>query len=440
MTLSEAIKTRLHSIMTIRELKRRVTFTLLMFLVARIGVQIAVPGINMALFREFTNNPLAQFLDLFSGGAIQRASIFSLGITPMINASIVFQLLGVLYPKFEEMQREGGKQREKITQWTRYLAIAISVVQSVGIAFLLQSQNIVIEPGLSFVISTAALMTGGAAFLMWIAERISIKGIGNGTSMLIFLNIVSNLPNVGFNMVNALKNSLRGDLMLSLSLLLFIFIIVVMVIIQLGERRVSIQYVGKSSRGFGQGVSTVGKKTFLPVKINTAGVMPIIFASMLMAVPGLIITLIKDPAKRAYWNSLLGQTGWLYLLISAFLIIVFSFFYTAIVFDPDKIADSLKQTGGTIPNTRAGKETADYLEYIVTTITYGTAVFLAILGILPNIWFGYVIGMPVLIGGTSLIILVGVAVELLQQIDSHLAVRTYRGFNNSQRRQRKIEM
>lgn len=437
MTLFEAIKTRLNSIMTIRELKRRVVFTLLMFLVARIGVQIAVPGINMALFRQFTNNPLAQFLDLFSGGAIQRASIFSLGITPIINASIVFQLLGVLYPKFEEMQREGGKQREKITQWTRYLAIAISVGQSIGIALLLQSQNIVIEPGFRFVISTTALMTGGAAFLMWIAERISIKGIGNGTSMLIFLNIVSNLPNVGVSAINSLKNSVRGDVLLALSLLLFIAIIVIMVIIQLGERRVAIQYVGKSSRGFGQGVSMVGKKTFLPVKINTAGVMPIIFASMLMAVPGLVISLIREPNRRAFWNNILGQTGWLYLALTAVLIIAFSFFYTAIVFDPDKISESLKQSGGTIPNVRAGKETADYLEYIATTITYGTAVFLAILGILPNLWFGYVLKLPVLLGGTSLIILVGVAVELLQQIDSHLAVRTYRGFNESQRRQRK---
>ncbi len=436
MTLSEAIMNRLNSIIKVRELRRRVTYTLLMFMIARIGIHIAVPGINMAAFGKITSNPLAQFLDLFSGGAIQRASIFSLGITPYINASIVFQLLGVLYPKIEEMQREGGKQRETITQWTRYLAIVIAVAQAIGISFILQAQRIVIEPGISFVISTVALMTGGAAFLMWLSEKISIKGIGNGTSMLIFLNIVANLPQVGYRMYKGLFATTSGKLLFLASLILFIIIIVLMVIIQLGERRIPIQYVGKSSRGFGMGPSNVGKKTFLPVKINTAGVMPIIFASMLMAIPGLIVTAIKDPTKHQYWEKLLGQTGWLHLLITALLIILFSFFYTAIVFDPDKIAESLKQSGGTLPLKRAGSETADYLEEVVTTITYGTAVFLAILGILPNIWFGYVINMPVMIGGTSLIILVGVAVELIQQIDSHLAVKKYKGFVHSHRPKR----
>lgn len=436
MTLFEAIAKRVSNIIKVRELRRRVTFTLLMFLVARIGIQIPVPGINMAQFGQFLQNPLAQFLDLFSGGAIQRASIFSLGITPYINASIVFQLLGVLYPKIEEMQREGGREREKITQWTRYLAIAASFVQSMGSAFLLQSQGLVLEPGATFVISTTALMTGGAAFLMWLSERISIKGIGNGTSMLIFLNIVANLPRVTVRMYKGLGGgTLHERLLLLSSLLIFIIVIVLMVIIQLGERRIPIQYVGKMSRGFGQ-TSNVGKKTYLPVKINTAGVMPIIFASMLMAVPALLVSLIKDPAKKAYWTSILGQTGWLYMLIMAVLIIAFSFFYTAIVFDPDKIADSLKQSGGTLPMKRAGKETADYLEYVATTITYGTAVFLAILGILPNLWFGYVVHMPVMLGGTSLIILVGVAVELLQQIDSHIAVKEYKGFESKRNRKR----
>lgn len=437
MTLSEAILSRINSIMKVRELRRRVTFTLLMFLVARIGVQIPVPGINMALFDSFINNPLAQFLNLFSGGAIQRASIFSLGITPYINASIVFQLLGVLYPKIEEMQREGGKESEKITQWTRYLAIGASIIQSAGSAFILQSQNLVIEPGFTFIISTTALMTGGAAFLMWLSERISIKGIGNGQSMLIFLNIVSTLPSVAVRMHHTLGTRPHGSLIMFASLLIFLLIIVLMVIIQLGERRVPIQYVGKASRGVGQGPSNAGKKNFLPIKINTAGVMPIIFASMLMAVPALVVTLIKNPAKRTYWSSVLGQTGWLYLLLMVILIFFFSFFYTAIVFDPDKIADNLKQSGGTIPMVRAGKETADYLEYIVTTITYGTAVFLAILGILPNLWFGYAIKIPVMIGGTSLIILVGVAVDVIQQIDSHVAVKNYKTFDVNRVRNRK---
>lgn len=433
MTLYEAIKTRLNSIIKVRELRRRVVFTLLMFLIARIGIHIVVPGMNMVLFEQFTNNSLAQFLDLFSGGAIKRASIFSLGIGPYINASIVFQLLGVLYPKIEEMQREGGKQRERITQWTRYLAIALAIAQSIGISIILQSQKIVLTPGPTFVITTTALMTGGAAFLMWLSERISIKGIGNGTSMLIFLNIVANLPGVIGSTIKGLSKANNGTILMTASVILFIALIVILVIIQLGERRIPIQYVGKSSRGFGNAQSSVGKKTYLPIKINTAGVMPIIFASMLMAIPSLIVTLIKDPARKQYFSTILGQTGWLYLSILAALIIAFSFFYTSIVFDPDKIAESLKQSGGTLPLKRAGKETADYLEQVVTLITYGTAVFLAILGILPNLWFGFVLKLPVMIGGTSLIILVGVAVDLLKQIDSHLAVKRYSGFINSRR-------
>lgn len=436
MTLSEAIKTRLNSIIRVRELRRRVTFTLLMFLIARIGIHIAVPGINMTAFGRITNNAFAQFLDLFSGGAIQRASIFSLGIGPYINASIVFQLLGVIYPKIEEMQKEGGKQREKITQWTRYLAIVLAMVQSVGISIILQSQKIVVEPGIMFIITTTALMTGGAAFLMWISERISIKGIGNGTSMLIFLNIVSNLPQVSFSLYRGLIGTTKGNVLFASSIVLFITLIIILVLIQMGERRIPIQYVGKSSRGVGQAPSTVGKKTYLPIKINTAGVMPIIFASMLMAIPGLLLGLIKDPDKNAYWSKILGQTGWLYLSLTALLIILFSFFYTAIVFDPDKVSDSLKQSGGTLPLIRAGKETADYLENIVTTITYGTAIFLAILGILPNLWFGLVLSLPVLLGGTSLIILVGVAVDLIQQIDSNLAVKNYREFIKGRRPRR----
>lgn len=387
----------------------------------------------MVLFEQFTDNSLAQFLDLFSGGAIKRASIFSLGIGPYINASIVFQLLGVLYPKIEEMQREGGKQRERITQWTRYLAIALAIAQSIGISIILQSQKIVLTPGPTFVITTTALMTGGAAFLMWLSERISIKGIGNGTSMLIFLNIVANLPGVIGSTIKGLSKANNGTILMTASVMLFIALIVILVIIQLGERRIPIQYVGKSSRGFGNAQSSVGKKTYLPIKINTAGVMPIIFASMLMAIPSLIVTLIKDPARKQYFSTILGQTGWLYLSILAALIIAFSFFYTSIVFDPDKIAESLKQSGGTLPLKRAGKETADYLEQVVTLITYGTAVFLAILGILPNLWFGFVLKLPVMIGGTSLIILVGVAVDLLKQIDSHLAVKRYSGFINSRR-------
>ena len=429
MTLSEAIGTRLKALTTSPELKKRVMFTLGMFIVARIGIHIAVPGINMELFKQFqSNNAIAGFLNLFSGGAVERASILSLGITPYINASIVFQLLGIIFPKIEEMQREGGKERDKITQWTRYVTITLALIQSFGLAIALMNQGLVIEPGARFVISTMALVTGGTAFLMWLSERISIKGIGNGTSMLIFLGIVSNLPSV-IRQLFANSKEITQHILVVISILLFITIISLMVIIQLAERRIPIQYAGKGSLGFGGGQSSVGRRTYLPLKINTAGVMPIIFASVLMAAPGFLIGLMKSGRLKNILTAQFQATGTLYLLLFALLIILFSFFYTlTIAFDPEKVSEDLKQSGGTIPTIRAGAETADYLEKVVTRITFGSAVFLAILGISPNIWFGYVLRGPVLLGGTSLLILVGVAVELLQQIDSYLAVKKMKGF------------
>ena len=423
MTLTEAIVNRIQSIFKIPELKKRVAFTLVMFAIARIGVHIAVPGINMAAFKNFQNNAIAGFLNLFSGGAVQRASIFSLGIIPYINSSIVFQLLGVIFPKIDEMQKEGGKERDKITQWTRYVTIILAIAQSFGIAITLINQpGLVVEPGPKFIISTMALMTGGTAFLMWISERISIRGIGNGSSMLIFLGIVVNLPQVIQQMVSSNINFI----FFGLSIILFVVIIALMVDIQLAERRIPIQYAGKGSLGFGGGQSAVGRRTYLPLKINTAGVMPIIFASVLMAAPPFIVQMLK---ANAFWQKQFSQTGVLYLLLFAFLIIVFSFFYTlTIAFDPEKVSEDLKQSGGTIPTVRAGKETADYLEKVVTRVTFGSALFLAILGIFPNIRFGYFLHIPVLLGGTSLLILVGVAVELIQQIDSYLAVKKMKGF------------
>lgn len=429
MTLTEAIGARIKALTNSEELRKRVLFTLGMFMVARIGIHIAVPGVNMELFKQFqNNNALIGFLNLFSGGAVERASIFSLGIVPYINASIVFQLLGLIFPKIEEMQKEGGKEKDKITQWSRYVTILLAILQSFGIAVTLMNQGLVLEPGVKFVITTVTLITGGTAFLMWTSERISAKGIGNGTSMLIFLGIVTNLPAVVMQLFTSLKGGM-GYVLIVTSILLFIGIIALMVVIQLAERRIPIQYPGKGSMGFGGGQSSVGKRTYLPLKINTSGVMPIIFASVLMAVPGFVIGFLKPGTLKNILTAQFSQTGFLYLTLFAILIILFSYFYTlAVAFDPDKIAENLKQSGGTIPLKRAGAETSEYLERVVTRITGGSAIFLAILGVFPNIWFGYVLHIPAMLGGTSLLILVGVAVELLQQIDSHLAVNKMKGF------------
>ena len=438
MTLTEAIASRIKAIFKIPELEKKVSFTLIMIIIARIGIHIQVPGINMDLFKEFQNNALAGFLNLFSGGAVERASIFSLGIVPYINASIVFQLLGVIFPKIDEMQKEGGKERDKITQWTRYVTIILAIGQSFGISIALMGSGMVIEPGPRFIVSSVALMTGGTAFLMWISERISIRGIGNGTSMLIFLNIVAGLPGVLHNMWASLGKDSIGIVMFTLSLVLFVVIITLMVIVQLAERRVPIQYAGKGSLGFGGGQSAVGRRTYLPLKINMSGVMPIIFASVLMAAPPFMVSLMKDSKLKTFLTSQFEPKGPMYLLLFAILITVFSFFYTlTIAFDPDKVADDLKQSGGTIPTVRAGAETADYLEGVATRVTFGSAIFLSLLGIFPNIWFGYFLNTHVLIGGTSLLILVGTAVELLQQIDSYLAVKQMKGFIKKDRKSKR---
>ena len=438
MTLTEAIASRIKAIFKIPELEKKVSFTLIMIIIARIGIHIQVPGINMDLFKEFQNNALAGFLNLFSGGAVERASIFSLGIVPYINASIVFQLLGVIFPKIDEMQKEGGKERDKITQWTRYVTILLAIGQSFGISIALMKSGMVIEPGIKFIIASVALMTGGTAFLMWISERISIRGIGNGTSMLIFLNIVAGLPSVLHNMWASLSKDSTGIVMFTLSLVLFVVIITLMVIVQLAERRIPIQYAGKGSLGFGGGQSAVGRRTYLPLKINMSGVMPIIFASVLMAAPPFMGSLMKDSKLKTFLTAQFSPKGVMYLLLFAILITIFSFFYTlTIAFDPDKVADDLKQSGGTIPTVRAGAETADYLEGVATRVTFGSAIFLSLLGIFPNIWFGYFLNINVLIGGTSLLILVGTAVELLQQIDSYLAVKKMKGFIKKDRKNRR---
>ena len=427
MTLLEDIMHKVKSIIDIPELRKRVMFTLMMFLVARVGVHIAVPGIDVARMSDaIEGNTLAGFINTFSGGGFQNASMFALGIIPYINSSIIFQLLGVVVPKLEEMQKEGGKEKEKVTQWTRYLTIGVAIAQSMGLAILLQQQGLVYEPGPMFTLVTVTLMTGGTAFLMWLAERISLKGIGNGTSMLIFLSIVSRLPaemyQIGQNLSS--KGGV-GFILMAITTALFITLIAIIVLIQLAERRIPIQYVGKGRTGR----SSVGQKTFLPLKINMSGVMPIIFASVLMAVPSILINfLVKSVGLKAKLTSLFSQTGAGYLIMYAVLVIVFAFFYTSIVFDPEKVADNLKQGGATVPGKRPGSETVDYLEGVATRITFGSAFFLAVLGVMPNIFFGYFLRMPVLMSGTSLLILVGVAVDLLQQIDSHLAVRSYKGF------------
>lgn len=411
--------------MKIPELRERIVFTLLMFLVARVGTYIPAPGVDVDRLATMTaQSDILGYINMFSGGAFKRVSIFALGIVPYINSSIVFSLLAVIIPKLEEIQKDGESGRNKITQWTRYLTIGIAVVQSFGVCLWLQSVGLVTSPGTLFFLTTIVTLTAGTVFLMWVGEQISVKGIGNGVSLLIFLNVISGGPS---NVVQTIQ-SMRGSKFLIPVLLLIAFagILVVtgIVIFQLGQRKIPIHYVGKGFNGRGG----MGQNSYIPLKLNSAGVMPVIFASVVMMIPSAMVNMLPSHYTiKTTLSMIFNQNHPVYMILYAIVIIFFSFFYTAIVFDPEKVADNLKQGGGTIPGIRPGSETVEYLEGVVTRITWGGAFFLAIISILPYAIFTS-FGLPVFFGGTGIIIVVGVAIDTIQQINAHLVMREYKGF------------
>ncbi|AVQ16421.1 preprotein translocase subunit SecY [Fusobacterium gonidiaformans] len=425
MTLLEKFNSKLSSIMKVPELRDRILFTLLMFLVARIGTFIPAPGVDTDRLAAMTaQNDILGYINMFSGGAFTRVSIFALGIIPYINASIVVSLLAAIIPQIEEIQKEGEAGRNKITQWTRYLTIAIALVQGFGVCMWLQSVGLVFDPGILFFLTTIATLTAGTVFLMWVGEQISVKGIGNGVSLLIFLNVISRGPS---NIVQTIQTMSGSKFLIPVLLAVAaagILTIMGIVVFQLGQRKIPIHYVGKgfNSRG------GMGQNSYIPLKLNSSGVMPVIFASVLMMIPTVMINAI--PSKYAIKTTLsmmFNQQHPVYMIVYALVIVFFSFFYTAIVFDPEKVADNLKRGGGTIPGIRPGIETVEYLEGVVTRITWGGALFLAAISILPFAIFS-ALGLPVFFGGTGIIIVVGVAIDTVQQIDAHLVMRDYKGF------------
>ena len=411
--------------MKIPELKARIVFTLLMFLVARVGTYIPAPGIDIERLSAMTaQNDLLGFINMFSGGAFQRISIFALGIVPYINASIVFSLLAVIIPKIEEIQKEGESGRAKISQWTRYVTILIAIMQGIGVCVWLTSSGLVIDPGLRFMLVTITILTAGTVFLMWVGEQISVNGIGNGVSLLIFLNVISRGPS---NIVQTMQIMKESKFLIPILLAVAAAAVVVVggiVLFQLGQRKIPVHYVGK---GFG-GRGGMAQNSYIPLKLNTAGVMPVIFASVMMMIPSLLIRSLPATFPfRDYLVLFFDSKHPVYMVLYALIIIFFSFFYTSIMFDPEKVADNLKQSGGTIPGIRPGLETVEYLEGVVTRITWGGAIFLAAICILPIIVFTAA-GLPVFFGGTGIIIVVGVALDTVQQIDAHLVMKEYKGF------------
>jgi preprotein translocase subunit SecY len=419
------------NVFKIPELKRRLLITAGLLIAYRLGAHVPTPGIDghvLAQFFDQMQQGLLGMVDLFSGGNLRRLSIFALGIMPYISASIILQLLTVVVPALERLAKEGEAGRKKITQYTRYGTIVLSLVQSMGIAYGLERMPtpsgapIVPYPGWGFRLLCVITLTAGTALIMWIGEQISEKGIGNGISLIIFAGIVVRLPSAV---------SASYTLMTTGEMKLFTFITIVLlmlavtaavVLMQEGQRKIPVQYARRvvGRRVYG------GQSTHIPLRINTAGVIPVIFASSLILFPATLTNFIPHPWMRVIADAM--SPGHLaYTVLYMALIVFFAYFYTAIVFNPVDLADNMKKYGGFIPGVRPGKKTAEFIDHVLTRITLPGALFLAIISVLPDYlirWFN----VPFYFGGTSLLIVVGVALDTVRQMESHLLMRNYEGF------------
>jgi preprotein translocase subunit SecY len=451
----------LRNIWAIEDLRKRVLFTFGLLAIYRLGSHIPTPGVDPVALQEFfkaMSGGVFGFLDLFSGGALRRLSVFALGIMPYISASIILQLLTVVWPYLEKLSKEGEMGRRKINQYTRYGTIALSIVQSLGVAFWLKAQaapgGAPLVPthvqdalwGLGFPIMTILTLTTGTAFIMWLGEQISERGIGNGISLIIFAGIVVNLPHAVLSTVDDIRNGTH-NLFAILALVVFMVAVVAFVVfMERAQRRIPVQYakrvVGRKVYG--------GSNTYLPLRVNTAGVIPVIFASSILVIPATIAQMMKTPWVAAIGNQIkVGEP--LYYLLQIVGIIFFGYFYTSIVFNPVDTADNMRKYGGFIPGIRPGKRTSDYIDRVLTRITFVGSVYLAAVCILPEFliagihvaqipfigasldamlpaWFTTGMGFNFYFGGTSLLIVVGVAMDTIQQIESQLVMRHYDGF------------
>src|SRR6266404_2600896 len=444
----------------IPDLRNRVLFTLALLAVYRIGAHIPTPGINIAaltrLFEQGQGSVLGIF-DLFSGGNLRRLTIFALGIMPYITASIILQLMTVVFPYLEKLQKEGELGRRKITQYTRYLTILLSIIQSTTIATALQSQNIggqalVYHPGFGFVLMTILTLTTGSAFIMWLGEQISERGIGNGMSLIIFVGIVVGLPRAILNLYELAKTGAWGPftpLVLIALVALMMAVVAFIVFVEGGQRRIPVQYakrvVGRKVMG--------GQSSYLPLRVNSGGVIPPIFASSLLAFPataalvfGTKYAFVKDFSKVIAFGEPL------YNLVYVVLIILFAFFYVGIVFNPTELADNMRKNGGFIPGIRPGRTTSEHVSKILKRLTFIGAIYLCLVCLLPEwlitgihldhlgwgigswfdrhfpTWFLKGLGVQFYFGGTSLLIVVGVAMDTVQQLEAQLVMRNYEGF------------
>ena len=423
------------NIFLIPELRWKILFTLGLLIIDRLGTYIPVIGVNVQLLGEYmarsTNvGGLLGYLDIFSGGALRNCTLFALGIGPYITASIMIQLLSMIVPSLEQLVKEGEYGRQLVNQYTRYLTLALSIVYSSSYAILLESQGLVYSPGWIFRFIFILSLSVGALFVMWLGEQISLYGVGvNGSSVIIFASIVSRLPADVIKIVELVRQGSLDIVIALFMLVVFVVLTGCIVFLERGERKIPVQYARRviGHRMYG------GQSAYIPFKINTAGIMPVIFATSILHVPQFIIGILASrfTALSKIANIFVYQS-FLYNTLDFFLIVFFSFFYTALMYNPIELADNIKKSGGFIPGYRPGKKTAQFFDYILTRIGLVGAVYLGVLAIAPNILYSF-IEVPFSLGGTSMLIMIGVALEMSAQIESFLIEHRYEGFLSSGR-------
>jgi preprotein translocase subunit SecY len=427
------------NIWKIEDLRKRILTTLALILIYRLGTYVVLPGVDptaLTALHEQTRGGLLGLLDMFSGGALSNASIFALGIMPYISASIVMQLMAILVPAFQKLQREGESGRKKINQWTRYLTVIILVFQGsaylVNLKVQLRNAGSALPTDAWFNISSTLIMAGGSMFVLWLGERITDKGIGNGISFIIMIGIMARLPHSFFQeFISRMSEKTGGLVMFLFEILGLLLVIAGAISLVQGTRRVPVQYakriVGNKQYG--------GARQYIPLKVNAANVMPIIFAQAIMFIPISIAGFSNRGSVGSFWSGFMDNTGFWYNFIFALMIIAFTYFYTAITINPTQMADDLKRNNGFIPGIKPGKATQDYVDEIMSRITLPGAFFLALVAIMPAFarMAGVSQGFSQFFGGTSLLILVGVVLDTLQQIESHLLMRHYDGLLKSGR-------
>jgi preprotein translocase subunit SecY len=424
----------------IPDLRGKILFTIFILTVYRFGSYVPIPGVDYAVLQgaiqQAETSGVAQLINLFSGGALTQLAVFALGIMPYITASIILQLLTVVIPKLEEWKKEGETGTKKITQWTRYLTIVLAILQSTGLIVIIRTgaeqlfgfpvQGLV-PPGndtVPMILLMVLTLTAGTAFIMWLGELITERGIGNGMSLIIFAAIISELPAQGNRI---LQSEQGGPIVFGIVMLVGLLLIVGVVFVEQGQRRIPVQYakrtVGRRSYG--------GTSTYIPLKVNQSGVIPIIFASSLLYLPSLVGTIVDNNSVRLFVERYFATGAHpIYILTYFALTVFFAFFYTAITFNPVDVADNMKKYGGFIPGIRPGRPTAEYLDRVLTRITTPGSLYLGILAVLPLIVFA-VLGLPFPFGGAVLLIVVGVGLQTMQQLESQLLQRHYEGFLNS---------